>query len=490
MDYRATEIMSDLTENQRVINTLKDSNLRFKDGSILIELCYPTDPKSIQLVIDHLECSAVFDDRVQQIRVNAFKYRSLVLELKQRDIPFQDHVREYQILNTCLKKDLQPREHQSTALSEWTKEKGQGVVVLPTGAGKTILAVLAMAQVSRSTLIVVPTIDLMNQWFRVLEEFFDLKIGRLGGGERDISSVTVTTYDSAIRNIDHLGNRFGFLIIDECHHLPSPQYQMIARNSVAPFRLGLTATLERADGAESVIFDLLGDLTYRGHIHSMTSTVLSPYDVITMPVELSQEERISYDKNRSIYLNFIRSRRIRMSDPNGWKQFLFQTSTSEEGRQAFKAFRNQKKLAQAASAKLLAVWDLLVQHANDSAIIFTEDNEMAYRIAKEFYLAAITHRTKAKEREELLNLFRAGTLKILVTSKVLNEGVDVPSARVAIIVSGNSTVREHVQRLGRILRHSPGKRAVMYEIVTANTSEQDVNQRRRQHDAYERPHSI
>ena len=123
-------------------------------------------------------------------------------------------------------------------------------------------------------------------------------------------------------------------------------------------------------------------------------------------------------------------------------------------------------------------------------LIFTQDNETAYRLGKKFFLPVLTHQTRPQERALFSDSFRAGTFSILVTSKVLNEGVDVPEANVGIIVSGSGTPREHVQRLGRILRARPGKRAYLYELISKGTGEYDVNQRRRQHRAYQRMGSV
>ena len=111
---------------------------------------------------------------------------------------------------------------------------------------------------------------------------------------------------------------------------------------------------------------------------------------------------------------------------------------------------------------------------------------MAYRLGRRFLLPVLTHQTKVKERKAFLDAFRAGDYRILVTSKVLNEGVDVPEANVAIVVSGSGRLREHVQRLGRVLRARPGKRATLYELIARDTGENYINERRRQHRAYER----
>ena len=120
-------------------------------------------------------------------------------------------------------------------------------------------------------------------------------------------------------------------------------------------------------------------------------------------------------------------------------------------------------------------------------LIFTQDNEMAYRIGRKFYLPVLTHHTKLPEREAFLTAFRNGEYPVLITSKVLNEGIDVPEANVGVIVSGSGSIREHVQRLGRILRARPGKQALLYELVSKDTGEYFTNQRRRQHRAYEGP---
>ncbi len=117
-------------------------------------------------------------------------------------------------------------------------------------------------------------------------------------------------------------------------------------------------------------------------------------------------------------------------------------------------------------------------------LIFTADNATAYRIGTAFCLPVITHHTKTAERIAFLDAFREGRYPVLVTSKVLNEGVDVPAANIGIIVSGSGSVREHVQRLGRILRPSPGKTALLYELVSLGTGETYVSERRRNHPAY------
>ena len=138
----------------------------------------------------------------------------------------------------------------------------------------------------------------------------------------------------------------------------------------------------------------------------------------------------------------------------------------------------------AAEAKLDLLERLLHAHRRDRTIVFTQDNATVYRIAERFLLPAITHQTKVKERSAILQAFNQGALGAVVTSKVLNEGVNVPEANVAVVLSGSGSVREHVQRLGRILRKRKDKRAVLYEIVAADTAEVRVSAKRREHRAY------
>jgi len=459
------------------------TTILYEQGGLVLE----NPPDGAESLLPEL----VYDKRTRQYRAPAHLYRDLVMALRDSDSPdFLDQARAYENCPCPVQTSMSLRPHQKEAISAWIDAGQRGVVSLPTGAGKTILAIFAMEKVGRSTLIVVPTIDLMQQWAAVLNTHLKQTAGMLGGGYRDLKPITVATYDSARLLSEQTGNRFGFIIFDECHHLPAAGYQSIAYNSLAPFRLGLSATVERSDGGEEVLFDLVGPLCYQGAIGDMVREVLAPYDVVSIGVQLNSEERQRYDAARKVYTDFVRRQGIDFRRPDGWKQFIMRAARSAKGRMAFKGYREQKKLAQAAEGKLDEIWKILNLHSGEPTIIFTEDNNMAYKIGRNFLLAVLTHKTKAKERKVLLSKFREGELKVLVTSKVLNEGVDVPEARVGVVVSGSGTVREHVQRLGRILRHCPGKRAVLYEIVSENTSEQYVNKRRRQHDAYQRSSEI
>lgn len=430
-----------------------------------------------------------WDNRVNQLRAPAEHYREIALLLHRRKIPYQDNVKDFDPQKITFRESITPRDYQARAAEAWLHGGRRGVVVLPTGAGKTILAVMLIQKVGRPTLVHVPTIDLMHQWHGVLTRFLDVPVGMMGGGYKELETVTVTTYDSALLFVPHKGNRFGFAVYDECHRLPGDQYRFLAIGSPAPFRLGLTATPERVDGREAMLYQLIGPLAYRAGIHTLTGDTLAPYDVFTISVDMNDEERAAYEDADAEYRAFLEEEGIIMGK-RGWQEFLWKSSRTPRGRSAFKAYRTQKRLSLASSAKENYVARIIGERREDRIIVFTQDNETAYRIGRRFLLPVLTHHTRPAEREAFLTKFRAGDYRVLVTSKVLNEGVDVPEASVAIVVSGSGSVREHVQRLGRILRGRPGKRAVLYELISADTREEYVNKRRKNHHAYQRPDSL
>ncbi|MBE6358449.1 MAG: DEAD/DEAH box helicase [Lentisphaerae bacterium] len=431
---------------------------------------------------------AAFDERSKTFRARACDYAAIVMALIRSKTPFTDCARNYHTADTlpCREK-ITPRPHQQQALDMWKRANCRGVVSLPTGAGKTILAMMAMEYLHRPALILVPTIDLLTQWCSTIERFFNVKCGMLGGGSRDIRDITVSTYDSALLNIEFIGNRFAFLIADECHHLPSPENRLCAAMAIAPFRLGLTATPELDEEYSSVLQDMMGDICCSIGINELSGNVLSRYHVEQLRVQLSGEESAAYHHHRNIYTAFLRRSGINFSRQNAWSDFLIACARLPGGKDALHSFMLQRRIARAGKAKLEMIESILHRHKGERVIIFTADNDAAYTIGRSFTLPVLTHHTKAAERKEFLDFFRSGKYPVLVTSKVLNEGVDVPQASVGIVVSGSGSVREHVQRLGRILRHAPDKeQAVLYELVSANTSEESISERRREHSAYRR----
>ncbi|MCG8463188.1 MAG: DEAD/DEAH box helicase family protein [Holophagales bacterium] len=454
--------------------------LEFDRGTLLVHGAEEALPEGITLP------GCVYDSRVKRFRAPAYRYREVLTVLHRAGIELDNQAGGFQDLDLRSREVREPFHYQEEAVAAWFRDGRRGVVVLPTGAGKTFVAQMILERLSRSALVVTPTLDLVQQWYGVLRTGFDVPVGLMGGGSYEIEDLTVTTYDSAYIHMERLGDRFALLVFDECHHLPGPTYSIAAELSLAPFRLGLTATPEREDGGEARLARLIGPIVYRREIGDLAGEFLSEYETVRLQVGLSPEEQEEYRRQREIYRSFVYEEGLRLGSAGGWQRFLQATSRSERGRRAFLAYRAQKAIAQASGAKLRLLETLLERHRRDRVLVFTSDNQTVYRISRLFLVPAITHQTRVKERHETLQAFNRGDYPVLVTSRVLNEGVDVPAANVGIVLSGSGSVREHVQRLGRILRRAENKRAVLYELVAEDTAEEYVSERRRQHGAYQR----
>ncbi|MEC7985193.1 MAG: helicase-related protein, partial [Myxococcota bacterium] len=218
-------------------------------------------------------------------------------------------------------------------------------------------------------------------------------------------------------------------------------------------------------------------------ITELSGSFLADYEVQRIFVELSESEKLEYETARADYLSFLKEKQISMGG-GGWKRFIQEAARSKRGREAFRSYHVSKKIAHGSESKIQVLGELLAKERGRRCIVFTNDNATAYRISKRFLLPCITHQSDVKERQQIISHFASGTYRAITTSRVLNEGVDIPAAEVGIVLSGTGTVREHVQRLGRILRPKEGKKAIMYELVSADTAEQYTSERRRKHDAY------
>ena len=459
--------------------------LSFDDGTLLLE----DAPEDVPY--------AEWDDRVEEYRARAQHYREICEWATEPDgqatleestatvAEFEDNARLYSEFHLTPSVAIEPREYQQEALSAWRDNDRRGSVILPTGSGKTFLAVQAIADAGVSTLVVVPTIDLMNQWHATLTNAFGDQlpdgVGVLGGGSHNVTNITVTTYDSAYRYINEYGDQFGLLVVDEVHHLPAPTYKQIPEMTIAPYRLGLTATYERADGAHEELEALLGTVVYREEVDELAGEFLSEYETIHLGVELTEEERTEYNEEYQIYRDYVDSHEFDLWKESGYQEFLKRTSYDPQGRRALIAKQRAEKIARTAEKKLDTLDNLLKQHYDDRTIIFTANNAFAYEISQEFVVPCITHQTETDERTEILERFRTGDYSMLATSQVLDEGIDVPAANVGIILSGSASKRQYAQRLGRILRPTDDRQpARLYEIIAEDTMETYVSKQRRQ----------
>ena len=287
--------------------------LTFEGGSLVL------DPSSLDAAAElELDPSWVFDERISRWRAPADAYREVFAELylleREGKIALIDEARAYDEVPLRFLGRREPRPYQAEAVDAWLAAGKRGQVILPTGAGKSYVAQLIMQRVQRSTLVVVPTIDLMNQWYDGLLAAFDLdEVGLLGGGYHEPLPVTVTTYDSAYIHMERYGNRFALVVFDEVHHLPGRSYLMAATQMIAPFRLGLTATPERQDGRHTLIDDAVGDVAYRREIKELAGEFLSDYETVQLTVTLTPDEYREYIEARETYLGFVRKAGISFS---------------------------------------------------------------------------------------------------------------------------------------------------------------------------------
>src|ERR671916_835902 len=425
----------------------------------------------------------VWDGRTRQWRAPANAYRGAILRLRESETPHEDLAAAFERSSLESRVALAPRPYQREALAAWRREGLRGVVVLPTGAGKTAVAVRAIERVGRSTLVVVPTLALLKQWYSVLSDSFgsSITVGLLGGGYHEITPLTVTTYDSAYIHAERYGDRFALVVYDEVHHLPAEKYAVIPQMLLAPYSLGLTATPERPDGGHELLPGLVGPVVYRRSPEDLAGTYLAPYETVTIPVELTAAERVEYEEADAVYRDFLKKHRLSMRSPEDWQRFIMVASTSHSGgREALLAARRRREIRASAERKGATLESLLKQHWQDRTIVFTKSVEEVYTLSTRFLIPGITYETPARERKEILDRFREGRYRAIIASDVLNEGVDVPDAGVAIILAGSASRREYVQRLGRILRPREGKQAILYELVTAATGEEAASRRRRE----------
>jgi superfamily II DNA or RNA helicase len=354
------------------------------------------------------------------------------------------------------------------------------LVVLPTGSGKTRLAIAAMARNRCSVLCMAPTRVLVEQWRRALGEFYRGPIGQYGDGRRDAEAVTVATFASAFHHMETLGNRFDLVVVDEAHHFGAGAGDEALELCAAPARLGLTGTPPSDPGKRARLEELIGPAVYHLRVSDLVGEFLAPLRVVTLLLDLNTEERRAYSEEVAVYSPIVRQF-FRYSPRAGWRDFQTAAVRTDEGRRALAAWRRSRRLVAFPEGKRAALARLLVEHGGQRLLIFTGDNETAYSIAREHCIMPVTSDIGRLERREALDRFRKGELRALVSAQVLNEGIDVPDADTAILVGGRLGTREYLQRVGRLLRPARDKEALAYELVTRATHEvRDAMTKRRQ----------
>jgi DNA excision repair protein ERCC-3 len=329
---------------------------------------------------------------------------------------------------------------------------GSGVVVLPCGAGKTIVGAAAMAHAKATTLILVTNTVAARQWREELLKRTDLNeddIGEYSGAKKEIRPVTIATYQvmttrkqGVYAHLDLFDAiDWGLIIYDEVHLLPAPIFRFTA-DIQSRRRLGLTATLVREDGMEGEVFSLIGPKRFDVPWKEIEAQgYIAPADCVEVRITLTDAERLNY------------------------------ATAEQEDRYRFCATSQTKKDVAIALAR---------QHANDQVLVIGQYLDQLDQLSEALGVPVIKGETPVKERERLFALFRTGEIKCLVVSKVANFSIDLPEATIAIQVSGTFGSRqEEAQRLGRILRpKADGRTARFYSLVARDTIDQDFAQNR------------
>ncbi|MCA8958925.1 MAG: DEAD/DEAH box helicase [Planctomycetes bacterium] len=385
---------------------------------------------------------------------------SLKVALIRAGYPVNDQAgfRQGTALDIDLAEEMRLREYQAAAVSSFFADRGggggSGVVVLPCGAGKTVVALGVITHLKTETLVLTPNITALRQWKRELTEKTTIDpslVGEYSGQNKGIAPITIATYQvmshrkSATDDFTHLDlfsdHDWGLIIYDEVHLLPAPVFRFTAEIQ-ARRRLGLTATLVREDGREEEVFTLIGPRIYELPWRDLERDgFIAQVRCVEVRVDLPREERQNYEAAD-------RRHRFRLSSEN--------------------------------RRKVSRIREILDRHRDDRTLIIGQYLRQLREVALEIGAPLITGQTPQEERDRLYLAFRSGELPVLIVSKVGNFAVDLPDASVAIQISGTFGSRqEEAQRLGRILRpKSDGRSAFFYSVVTRDTRDQECAARR------------
>jgi superfamily II DNA or RNA helicase len=225
----------------------------------------------------------------------------------------------------------------------------------------------------------------------------------------------------------------------------------------------------------------VGGKVYEKKVSELAGGHLAPYTIKRINVALTGEEQKEYEKNYSIFLDYLRKTGMIMRSPQDFQKLVMKSGRDPEARKALLARNTARDLAFNSDSKIDKLREILAQHREDRVFIFTEHNRLVRTVFPVYFLflRSLTG-TPSKERNSILEKFRQGRYRAVVTSKVLDEGIDIPEANVGIIASGTGSKRAYVQRLGRILRKKEGKEAVLYEIIAEETTETGTARRRKE----------
>ena len=322
-----------------------------------------------------------------------------IMELPTLDVPMEQRFKLYP--------------YQEAAYREWLKRK-RGTIAIFTRGGKSFIAMKAIIDLKKPTVIFVTTRELAQTWRGYIERYLGIPsplIGYLGEGIRKITPITIAIYNSAVKYIELIKDKFELSIFDECHHVPARTFKEVALKISALYRMGLSATPKRRDRNEILLYALAGELLINiDYAQLLALKVVAPIETFRTYFVEGTEEKIS------------------------------------------------------------TLLDIVKKHKESKIIVYTQLLKSAdelYRRLRDrgFRVALITGRTAENRRKRAFKDFMKGAVNIIVTTTVLDEGITVPDADIAIIYEGTGEPRQMIQRIGRVLGFLPGKTAKVYELV-------------------------
>ena len=385
------------------------------------------------------------------------------------------------------------RPYQREALENWINNNYRGTIVIPTGGGKTWIGLAAVSILKVPTVVFVPTINLALQWkdfFKDVLGLSDKDVGILGGGYHEIGKpVLVCIYDSGVKYAREIAKRYTLYIYDEGHHVAAESFKEIAWHSMAPYRMALSATVERNDRNEALIFKMCGDKVYETTFYELVKQgYLAPIRVEFLEVGFPPDEEMKYielakqlDKVKREF-----GRLYEKYEEEAWEngysnvgEYLRKTKNPEYkelNRKAMSIRQRMRILEQKNSNKVLKAIELASKHIDEEnkTFVFTNLENQAKKIYEELRkrygakVGLVIGKTSSAERDRIFRLFKEGKIRCIVTTTVLDEGIDAPDSDVAIVVSSRAIKhpRQFVQRIGRIVRPKPNKLSYVYIMRT------------------------
>jgi superfamily II DNA or RNA helicase len=439
--------------------------IRFDRGTLVLEAEQAgEDPEQIP--------GAVWDPAVHAWRVPAARHRTLLVRYPAGQVRQPDNSRTPELTDDWALPEL--RWYQARALTEWRESGHRGVIALPAGAGKTLVAIAAIAELGDAALVLVPTRLHLDRWVRALAASWPHPIGRLGDGAPHIAPITIATYASAGEWAPRIGDRFGLVIVDEVHHVGAWCPAEVLEMLVAPARLGLTAALP--SDADALV-EHVGHPVYELSPDDLARGAPASHDRAIVPIPLTRAERVRYRELRGRF-DAIHGDVARSLGALGWNDFVRAAAQYEDGRRALAAWRGCRALVAYPDGMREALRRLLVRHRGARTLVLAPDTATTYAIARELLVAPLTRELGRAELARTADRFRRGEVPALVVPQAADTSLDVPDADAAILVGGSAGAPRLPGWLGRVLRPRDGARPMVHDLVVEEARELDHAKRR------------